>query len=148
MEQPAGRAIAQAEVVDNFAGPNPVVASATGPYGALWPKGIRRRSSTRSSPCDHVKGETTERHPAQGEVYYEDVPVGSWTTAKSSGALPAKRVDDLLERVEKPQHAMKFAREEGNGIEVTDQRAGCRFESGLEIHVPVVRWQNTRPDEA
>ena len=75
-------------------------------------------------PRNHVKAEATEKHPAQVEVYYEDVAVGYWTTVKFSGALPAQRVNELLERVEKLQHAVKFAREEANGTEVTDQRVG------------------------
>ena len=43
---------------------------------------------------------------------------------KFSGALPAKRVNELLERVEKLQQAVKFAREEANSAEVADQRIG------------------------
>ncbi|MBC8142472.1 MAG: hypothetical protein H7Y38_13640, partial [Armatimonadetes bacterium] len=65
-------------------------------------------------------------HPAQVEVYYEDVSVGNWRTVKYSGALPAKRVNDLLERVEKLQTAVKFAREEANNLEVTDQKVGAK----------------------
>lgn len=43
---------------------------------------------------------------------------------KFSGALPARRVNELAKRVEKLQRAVKFAREEANGAEVTDQRVG------------------------
>jgi hypothetical protein len=52
------------------------------------------------------------------------VTVGYWRTVKFSGALPAKRVNELLEKVEKVQQAVKFAREEANGVEVTDATAG------------------------
>jgi hypothetical protein len=79
---------------------------------------------TKKIPRNHVKAEATEKHPAQVEVYYEDVTVGHWRTVKFSGALPAKRVNDLLERVEKVQQAVKYAREEANGAEVTDRTAG------------------------
>lgn len=79
---------------------------------------------TKRVPRNHVKAEATEKHPAQVEVYYEDVTIGYWTTVKFSGALPAKRVNELLERVEKLQLAVKFAREEANGTEVADQRVG------------------------
>ncbi len=58
-----------------------------------------------------MKAEATDKHPAQVGVYYEDVAVGFWRTVKFSGALPAKRVGELLERVEKLQQAVKFARE-------------------------------------
>ena len=52
------------------------------------------------------------------------MPVGYWTTVKFSGALPARRVNELLDRIERLQQAVKFAREEANAAEVADQRAG------------------------
>ena len=79
---------------------------------------------TKRVPRNHVKAEATEKHPAQVEVYYEDVTIGYWTTVKFSGALPAKRVNELLERVERLQQAVKFAREEANSAETVDQRVG------------------------
>lgn len=81
---------------------------------------------TKKIPRNHVKAEATEKHPAQVEVYYEDVPVGYWRTVKFSGALPAKRVSELLERIEKLQQAVKFAREEANNTEALDQKVGER----------------------
>ncbi|MBD0743415.1 hypothetical protein [Streptomyces sp. CBMA152] len=89
-----------------------------------WKTEPVRTLRTKKVPRNHVKAEATEKHPAQVEVYYEDVPVGYWTTVKFSGALPARRVNELLARVEKVQQAVKFAREEANGIDVTDQRVG------------------------
>jgi hypothetical protein len=83
-----------------------------------------RTIRTRKVPRNHVKAEATEKHPAQVEVYYEDVAVGYWTTVKFSGALPAKRVSELLGRVEKLQHAVKFAREEANNAAVVDRKVG------------------------
>lgn len=68
--------------------------------------------------------EATDKHPAQVEVSCEDVPVGYRTTVKFSDALPARRVNEPLERVEKLQQAAPFAREEANGAEATDQRVG------------------------
>ncbi|WP_019009145.1 hypothetical protein [Deinococcus aquatilis] len=79
---------------------------------------------TKKIPRNHVKAEATDKHPAQVEVYYEDVTVGYWRTLKFSGALPAVRVNDLLTRVQKLQQAVKFAREEANSVEVTDRKVG------------------------
>jgi hypothetical protein len=81
---------------------------------------------TKKIPRNHVKAEATDKHPAQVEVYYEDVTVGYWRTLKFSGAMPAKRVNELLERIEKLQQAIKYAREEANNAEVTDQKLGER----------------------
>ena len=79
---------------------------------------------TKKVPRNHVKAEATEKHPAQVEVYHEDIVVGYWKTIKFSGALPQKRVNELFERIEKLQAAVKFAREEANQTEVEDQKIG------------------------
>lgn len=79
---------------------------------------------SKKVPRNHVKAEATDKHPAQVEVYTEDVPVGNWTTVRHSGALPATRVKELRERVMKLQHAVKFAREQANASAVVDQTAG------------------------
>ena len=82
---------------------------------------------TKKVPRNHVKAEATEKHPAQVEVYHEDVAVGYWRTVKFSGALPARRVATLLERVEKLQRAVKVAREEANQHEAEPTEIGAKF---------------------
>ena len=94
------------------------------PSTDAWKTEPVRTVRTKKVPRNHVKAEATENHPAQVEVYYEDIPVGYWTTVKFSGALPARRVRELLDRLEKLQQAVKFAREEANGGEITDQHVG------------------------
>jgi hypothetical protein len=81
---------------------------------------------TKKIPRNHVKAEATKEHPAQVDVFYEDVAQGTWATIKFSGALPAQRVNELLSRVEKLQQAVKFAREEANSVEVEQQKVGER----------------------
>jgi hypothetical protein len=91
-----------------------------------WATEPVQTTKTKKIPRNHVKAEATEKHPAQVEVYYEDVVVGHWKTVKFSGALPATRIRELLDRVDKLQQAVKYAREEANNSEVTDQRVGDR----------------------
>lgn len=79
---------------------------------------------TKKMPRTLVKYEATEDHPAQTEVWHEDVIVGTWNTVKYSGALPQQRVNALLARVEALQKAVKFAREDANSIEVKDRKVG------------------------
>ncbi len=86
---------------------------------------------TKKIPRNHVKAEATREHPAQVEVFYEDVAQGTWSTIKFSGALPAQRVNTLLARAEKLQQAVKFAREEANNLEVEQQKVGERMLSYL-----------------
>ncbi|MEU8384389.1 hypothetical protein [Streptosporangium sp. NPDC048865] len=83
-----------------------------------------KTTRTKKVPRNHVKAEATDKHPAQVEVYHEDVVVGFWTKVTFSGAVPQKRVNELLERVGRLQNAVKFAREEANGTEITYQRVG------------------------
>lgn len=61
------------------------------PSTDAWKTDPVRTIRTKKVPRNHVKAEATEKHPAQVEVYYEDVPVGYWTTVKFSGALSARR---------------------------------------------------------
>jgi hypothetical protein len=94
------------------------------PSADCWATEPSQTLRTKKIPRNHVKAEATEKHPAQVEVYYEDVSIGIWRTVKFSGALPAKRVNELIERVERLQEAVKFAREEANSQEVEDIKLG------------------------
>jgi len=94
------------------------------PTSDTWKTEPVQTVKTKKVPRNHVKAEATDRHPAQVEIYHEDIQVGTWTTVKFSGALPQVRVNELLHRVETLQAAVKFAREEANGTVVTDQKPG------------------------
>lgn len=68
---------------------------------------------------NHVKVEATDKHPAQVDVYTEDVKVGSWETTKFSTCVDAKRKNELLSKVKQLIEAVKFAREAANSMEVS-----------------------------
>lgn len=80
-------------------------------------------SRTKKVPKNWVKYPATAEHPAQVEIFHEDVIVGDWTQVKTSGALPATRKAILLSRVINLIDAVSFAREQANGAEVQDSRA-------------------------
>jgi hypothetical protein len=96
------------------------------PSADCWATEPVQTVRTKKIPRNHVKAEATEHHPAQVEVYYEDVTVGYWRTLKFSGALPASRINELLGRMERLQQAIKFAREEANSTETEEQRVAQR----------------------
>lgn len=79
---------------------------------------------TRKVPRNHVKAEATENHPAQVEVYMEDIIVGTWTQVHFSGAIPAKQRREILERINTLQEAVKFAREEANSTDAVELKTG------------------------
>ncbi|KYF67616.1 DUF7873 family protein [Sorangium cellulosum] len=95
------------------------------PSADSWATEAVQSARTKKIPRNHVKAEATDKHPAQVEVYHEDVVVGYWKTVKFSGALPARRINELLDRVEKLQKAVKFAREEANNQTAEEQKVGA-----------------------
>jgi hypothetical protein len=103
------------DAADSWSYNEPADAWATVPVGT---------TRTKKIPRNHVKAEATERHPAQVDIYVEDVVAGYWTTTKFCGALPARRVKELLSRVETLLCAVKEAREEANTTQAVDRRAG------------------------
>lgn len=82
--------------------------------------------TTRSKKVmrNHVKAEATDKHPAQVEVYTEDVIVGTWKTVKFSGAVPVTRKQQITDRIDILIQAVKRAREIANGLVVVDKHAG------------------------
>jgi len=101
-----------------------------------WASDPAETSKTKKVPRNHVKAEATEKHPAQVEVYHEDIVVGFWKTVKFSGAVPAARVRELTERVEKLQKAVKMAREEANSapaekVQTSDKVFGYLFATSI-----------------
>lgn len=79
---------------------------------------------TKKVPRSFTKAPATDKHPAQVEVFTEDVAVGTWTTTKLSGAFTETRKAELLAKVQRLIQAVKAAREEANVTEVRDVRIG------------------------
>ncbi|MEU0214077.1 hypothetical protein ABZ281_02775 [Streptomyces sp. NPDC006265] len=74
---------------------------------------------SKKVPRNHVLAQATDKHPAQVQVWHEDIPVGTWSTVKFSGALPASHVKAMLARVQALRDAVKYAREAANATEIT-----------------------------
>jgi len=82
---------------------------------------------TNKVPKNHVLAGATDKHPAQVQVFMEDIPVGTWTTRKYSGAIPASELHTYIRRVEELQRAVRFARERANATVVVDRKIGKAF---------------------
>lgn len=79
---------------------------------------------TKKIPKSFVAYEATKEHPAQVQVFNEDVIAGYWSTVAFSGAIPASEKNAMLARVRQLQEAVKLAREQANGQEAPDFRTG------------------------
>lgn len=80
---------------------------------------------TKKIPRNHVLAAATPEHPAQVQMYNEDVLVGTWEKVEFSGAMPADDVSAIQARLEQLRTAVKFAREEANTIDVVDVHYGA-----------------------
>lgn len=79
---------------------------------------------TRKTPKAHVLYPATEKHPAQVESFNVDEVIGDYTTVRFSGAITKSRRDALVARADTLLQAVKFAREEANTTEVSDENVG------------------------
>jgi hypothetical protein len=79
---------------------------------------------TKKVPRSFTKSPATEHHPAQVEMFTEDVIVGTWSKIDTSSAIPVSERDAMLKKIESLREAVKMAREEANSITVTDQKIG------------------------
>lgn len=95
-----------------------------------WAADTTTTTRTKKEPRNHVRAEATERHPAQVDVFTEDVIVGYWDTTKLSGAIDGARRKTLLARVADLRDAVKIAREEANMVSVIDPKPAG----------PVLQW--------
>ncbi len=84
---------------------------------------------TQKQPRPVVKYEATKEHPAQTELFTEDVTVGTWETTYMSSAIPSRQKTETLRRIEKLQDAVKTAREEANSTEVKQEQIASRVMS-------------------
>jgi len=92
-------------------------------------KGVFKSEATKTTRTQKVQKPivlypATEEHPAQTQLVSEDVIVGHWTTVKQSGALPADKKVNIVDRLGKVLEAVKFARETANSAEAAKQEVG------------------------
>jgi len=85
---------------------------------------VKMTTRSKKVPKNHVVAEATEHHPAQVQVFTEDIIVGDWETYHLSGAVPAAAKKEAVERVEAMQRAVKVAREQANDQAAPEVKIG------------------------
>lgn len=91
---------------------------------ACYRSAPQETARTKKVPKAFVKCEATKEHPAQVEVFHEDILAGTWRQTLFSGAIPATVKADYLARVRRLQEAVKMAREQANQIEAPKANNG------------------------
>jgi hypothetical protein len=90
-----------------------------------WVSQPRDTVRTKKVPKVLVKYEATKEHPAQTEMYNEDVSQGTWTTVKRSGAMSVTEKRDLLARLDALSMAVKTARQRANDADAALEQYAC-----------------------
>ena len=75
-----------------------------------------RSYRTKKVPRALVLYDATDKHPAQVQAFTEDVPEGTWTTVKRSGAITLRAKRELLDRLDRLAQAVKEARQRANDV--------------------------------
>lgn len=86
-----------------------------------------KTAKTKKIPRHYVKYEATKEHPAQVEMYNEDVVVGYWSKVDQSGALSPKDRSAMVDRVRSLRDAVIKARELANTTEVKPVKYGDKI---------------------
>lgn len=85
----------------------------------VWRTSERVTYKTKKVPRNHVKAEATKEHPAQVEMFYEDVRVGIYLSILSSGCVTIAQKKAIIERLDNLLLAVKTARQRANSIEAS-----------------------------
>ncbi len=94
---------------------------------SLYKTGAISTHRTKKVQRPIVLYQATPEHPAQTQMITDDVIAGWWKTEKHSGALPKARKKTIAEKVETFIKAVKFAREEANGVDINTVSVGSKI---------------------
>ena len=92
---------------------------------SIWQGDSETTNRSQKVRRNHVVSPATDKHQAQVEVFTEDVPVGTWTSIRHSGAMPVPEKKSLLSRISEVKKAVVFAREQANEFDVTNQNVAA-----------------------
>lgn len=101
-------------LVGNFPVLDPAEAWTFDDNASMYKSGTRETAKTRKVPMVITLAPPTKEHPAQTQLLMDDATIGYWHTVGVSGAIPLPKKTRLLEKIEKLQKAVKYAREEAN----------------------------------
>ena len=79
---------------------------------------------TKKVPTSMITAPATPEHPAQVQVYNDEVNIGTYTTTKFSGCMKVVEKDALMQKVLDLKKAVQVALQEANSTLITEQTFG------------------------
>lgn len=92
---------------------------------STWRSDVQETTRQKKVPKAFVKYQATKEHPAQVDVFTEDVLEGTWALTRFSGAFQKGQVDEFVEKIEALLDAVKVARSKANEVEAVKQDASA-----------------------
>lgn len=89
-----------------------------------WKTRPRFSFRTKKVLMNHVRAAATDKHPAQVDVFHEDIQIGTWTTVDHCTAMPAVEKERIITKIQSLKRAVKEAREKANMVECEDRKVG------------------------
>lgn len=84
-----------------------------------------KANRTKKVPKAIVLYDATDKHPAQTQIFNDDVVVGQYQLVKTSGALRKTDKEELLEKISNLLNCVKAAREQANMSAVQKSEIGA-----------------------
>lgn len=88
----------------------------------LWQSEVTESQRTRKQARVVTKAEATDKHPAQAEIFHEDVAVGRYEDRLFASKLTATQRRTLVEQAERLLGAVRDAQQRANGGKVAPER--------------------------
>lgn len=82
---------------------------------------------TKKTFKNHIKAEATKEHPAQVELYTEDIKIARIVTDTWCGMISPAQKSAVLTRIDKLIRAVKKARQQANSIDVAEMSIGSEI---------------------
>jgi hypothetical protein len=80
--------------------------------------------ATQKRPCNHLLAEATEHHPAQVQVFMDDVKVGVDIKQTHSGAMTPDDKQAMLDRIAALKQAIKASMESAKALDLVPANIG------------------------
>jgi len=90
----------------------------------LYKTQVVKANRTKKTPKPIVLYDATDKHPAQCQIFNDDIVVGQYELTKTSGALPKLEKENLLEKISNLLNCVKAAREQANMCAVQKSEIG------------------------
>lgn len=97
----------------------------------VWKSTPVRTVRTVQQPKVVTLAPATDKHPAQAQMFAEQVGVGTWTRVKFTGTVPVDERARVMQRIATLRAAVHAAREQANRVEAVEPAVGARILSYL-----------------